>query len=57
MDTNRTPDEIDLLATQDIAAEELDDSAAAGLSTGSSISSGSTVGGTFSSIGSLSTVN
>ncbi len=48
---------LELYATDDITSEELNDAVAGGLSTGSSVSSGGTVTGTFSSFGSLSTLN
>jgi hypothetical protein len=49
--------DLDLFAIAEAAVEDLPDTGAAGLSSGSSLSSGGTVGGTFSSFGSLSTVN
>ena len=48
--------ELDLFAIEEVGIEELPDAAAA-WSTGACVSSGGTAGSTFSSFGSLSTIN
>lgn len=48
--------ELDLFAVEEVGIEEMPDTVAA-WSTGACVSSGSTVGGTFSSFGSLSSIN
>jgi hypothetical protein len=49
--------DLDLFAVEDPMAETLPETDAAGWSTGACLSSGGTAGGTFSSFGSLSSVN
>lgn len=57
MDRTNSALDLDLFAAEDMSAEDLPESGAAGWSTGACVSSGGTVGGTFSSFGSLSSVN
>ena len=49
--------DLDLLAIEETCVEDLPETGAAGWSTGGCVSSGGTAGGTFSSFGSLSSVN
>lgn len=49
--------DLELFAVDELAVEDLPESGAAGWSTGGCISTGGTAGGTFSSFGSLSTIN
>ena len=49
--------DLDLFAATEVSLEDLPDSLAAGWSTGACVSSGGTAGSTFSSFGSLSSIN
>lgn len=49
--------DLELFSASEVAVEDLPDALSAGWSTGACVSSGSTVGGTFSSFGSLSSIN
>jgi hypothetical protein len=55
METNKELD-LDLFAIEEVGVEEMPETVAA-WSTGACLSSGGTVGGTFSSFGSLSSIN
>ena len=52
-----TNNELDLFSVDDLTAEDLPETGAAGASSGACVSTGGTVGGTFSSFGSLSSIN